>query len=126
MKKFNRRERAESCACTAIAPASAVQSRSIARPSQTLPPPIAHHASCNTIGAILLRLCIAFYLSAIIEISTWVRINRNLDLLGALRLNFKQGHIKSLFDSRSLFPLPPVGITRGRTYGLYGGHILRP
>ena len=88
MKKFNRRERAESCACTAIAPASAVQSRSIARPSQTLPPSIAHHASCNTIGAILLpvRLCIAFYLSAIIEISTWVRINRNLDLLGALRL----------------------------------------
>ena len=89
MKKFNRRERAESCACTAIAPASAVQSRSIARPSQTLPPSIAHHASCNTIGAILLRLCIAFYLSAIIEISTWVRINRNLDLLGALRLKLK-------------------------------------
>ena len=77
MKKFNRRERAESCACTAIAPASAVQSRSIARPSQTLPPSIAHHTSCNTIGALMLflaKLSIAFSDKLARGGAAWVRI----------------------------------------------------
>ena len=39
MKKVNRRERRESCACTGRGSGSTMQRRSIARPSRHLPPP---------------------------------------------------------------------------------------
>ena len=39
MKKINRRERRESCACTGRGSGSTMQRRSIARPSRHLPPP---------------------------------------------------------------------------------------
>ena len=49
MKKYNRRERRESCACTGRGSGSTMQRRSIARPSRHLPPPtIAHHHGATT------------------------------------------------------------------------------
>ena len=51
MKKINRRERTESCACTGRGSTSAMQRGSAARPS--LPPPPLHLATsiANTISA---------------------------------------------------------------------------
>ena len=49
MKKINRRERRESCACTGRGSGSTMQRRSIARPSRHLPPlTIAHHHGATT------------------------------------------------------------------------------
>ena len=60
VRKINSREHRESCACTGRGSTIAMQRGSAARRSLPPPPSIAHHASCNTIGALMLRFCIDF------------------------------------------------------------------
>ena len=50
MKKINRRERRESCACTGRGSESTMQRRSIARPSRHLPPPTTRTTRRNNCG----------------------------------------------------------------------------
>jgi len=89
VKKINRRERRESCACTGSASTSAMQRGSAARRSLPPPPSIAHHASCNTIGALMLRLCIDF-LSFDFPIS-WMRVRCCKGVWGAFNSLFFLG-----------------------------------